>query len=399
MNASASRDPRPLIAHVVYRFDVGGLENGVVNLINRMSGHAYRHAVVSLTDITDFRKRIQRDDVQFIALHKRPGHALPLYPRLLRLLRDLQPAIVHTRNLAALEVTVPAWLAGVRARVHGEHGRDVGDLDGSNRRYRWVRRVYRPFVSRYVTVSRDLEDYLRDRVGVPQRRIVRICNGVNTERFAPPDGERAPIEGCPFQDRDLWLVGSVGRLYHVKDQVTLAHAFVAAVRRHSSAQRMRLVLVGNGPLRADAERVLRDAGLSDRAWLPGERSDVPQILRGLDCFVLPSLAEGISNTLLEAMATGLPIVATRVGGNPELLDDEHTGRLVPAADPQAMAQAMLTYYESPELGRRHGKAARGAAVQRFSLERMVGHYVSLYDELLRGGNAAPARAGASDRTV
>jgi len=116
---NASRDPRPLIAHVVYRFDVGGLENGVVNLINRMSGHAYRHAVVSLTEITDFRKRIQRDDVQFIALHKPPGHALPLYPRLLRLLRDLQPAIVHTRNLAALEVTVPAWLAGVRARVHG----------------------------------------------------------------------------------------------------------------------------------------------------------------------------------------------------------------------------------------------------------------------------------------
>jgi len=396
---NASRDPRPLIAHVVYRFDVGGLENGVVNLINRMSGHAYRHAVVSLTEITDFRKRIQRDDVQFIALHKPPGHALPLYPRLLRLLRDLQPAIVHTRNLAALEVTVPAWLAGVRARVHGEHGRDVGDLDGSNRRYRWVRRVYRPFVSRYVTVSRDLEDYLRDRVGVPQRRILRICNGVNTERFAPAEGERASIEGCPFQDRNLWLVGSVGRLYHVKDQVTLAHAFVAAVRRHSSAQRMRLVLVGNGPLRADAERVLRDAGLSDRAWLPGERSDVPQILRGLDCFVLPSLAEGISNTLLEAMATGLPIIATRVGGNPELVDDEHSGRLVPAADPQAMAQAMLAYYEAPEVARRLGKAARGAAVQRFSLERMVGHYVSLYDELLRGGNAAPARAGASDRTI
>jgi sugar transferase (PEP-CTERM/EpsH1 system associated) len=401
MSASvdARRDPRPLIAHVVYRFDVGGLENGVVNLINRMPGHAYRHAVVSLTEITDFRKRIQRDDVQFVALHKQPGHALPLYPRLLHLLRNLRPAIVHTRNLAALEVTVPAWLAGVKARVHGEHGRDVGDLDGSNRRYRWVRRLYRPFVSRYVTVSRDLENYLRECVGVPQRRILRICNGVNTERFAPADGERTPIEGCPFQDPDLWLVGSVGRLYHVKDQVTLAHAFVAAVRRHPSAQRLRLVLVGNGPLRVGAERVLRDAGLLDRAWLPGERSDVPEILRGLDCFVLPSLAEGISNTLLEAMSTGLPIVATRVGGNPELVDDQQTGRLVPAAEPESMADAILSYYAAPEIAHQHGKAARAAAVQRFSLDRMVSNYVSLYDELLSGGNAAPARAGASDRTV
>ena len=90
---------------------------------HEVASHGFDHAVVSLTEITDFRKRIQRDDVQFIALHKPPGHALPLYPRLLRLLRDLQPAIVHTRNLAALEVTVPAWLAGVRARVHGEHAR------------------------------------------------------------------------------------------------------------------------------------------------------------------------------------------------------------------------------------------------------------------------------------
>jgi hypothetical protein len=119
VSASAGADRRPLIAHIVYRFDVGGLENGVVNLLNRMPASGYRHAVISWTDITDFRKRILRDDVQFIELHKPPGHALPLYPRLLRLLRSLDPAIVHTRNLAALEVTIPAWLAGVRARVHG----------------------------------------------------------------------------------------------------------------------------------------------------------------------------------------------------------------------------------------------------------------------------------------
>ena len=138
----------PLIVHVVYRFDVGGLENGVVNLINRLPAQSWRHAVVSLTDVDPaFAARISRSNVRFIALHKAPGHAVRLYPRLVALLRELKPAIVHTRNLAALEATLPAWIAGVPARLHGEHGRDIGDLDGSNVRYQRVRRLYRPFVT------------------------------------------------------------------------------------------------------------------------------------------------------------------------------------------------------------------------------------------------------------
>ena len=119
----------------MYRFDTGGLENGVVNLINQMPATAYRHAIISLTTITDFRQRIVRDDVQFIALNKPPGHAIGMYPQLFRLFRELRPAIVHTRNLAALELVVPAWAAGVPVRIHGEHGRDVGDLDAPTRSF------------------------------------------------------------------------------------------------------------------------------------------------------------------------------------------------------------------------------------------------------------------------
>ena len=154
MAASVAADPRPLVVHIVYRFDVGGLENGVVNLLNHMPPQAYRHAVLSLTEISDFKLRVQRPDVQFIALNKPPGHGLWLYARLARVLRELQPAVVHTRNLAALEMQIPAAWTGVRARVHGEHGRDVGDLDGSRRRYQWLRRAYRPFVHQYVALSR-----------------------------------------------------------------------------------------------------------------------------------------------------------------------------------------------------------------------------------------------------
>jgi len=210
-------------------------------------------------------------------------------------------------------------------------------------------------------------------------------------RFAPAQHARSPIAGCPFADSGLWLVGTVGRMQEVKDQTTLAEAFVRSVRRHPSGKHLRLVMVGDGPLRDRVARVLESAGLREQAWLPGERSDVPDILRGLDCFVLPSLAEGVSNTILEAMASGIPIVATRVGGNPELIDDGMTGRLVPPANAETMATAILGYFDDPTIGRRHGRAARQVAVQRFSLERMVKEYLSLYDSLLHGRNAAPLR--------
>ena len=213
---------------------------------------------------------------------------------------------MHTRNLAALEASVPAWLAGVPIRVHGEHGRDMGDLDGTSRRYRRVRRLYRPFVSHYVALSKDLERSLRDTIGQDSRPIAQIYNGIDTARFAPAPDVRARIEGCPFTDDDFWLVGTVGRLQQVKDQVTLAEAFVRAIKRGPAMARMRLVIVGDGPLKARVEKVLDAAGMRQLAWLPGEREDVPEILSGLDCFALPSLAEGISNTILEAMACGLP---------------------------------------------------------------------------------------------
>jgi sugar transferase (PEP-CTERM/EpsH1 system associated) len=394
--SNRTRDARPLVAHVVYRFDTGGLENGVVNLINRLPPESYRHAIIALTEITDFRARVVRDDVRFVALHKPPGHGYQVFPRLYRVLRDLAPTIVHTRNLAALEAAAPAWLAGVPARVHGEHGRDVGDLDGSNRRYRRVRRLYRPFVSRYVALSKDLEDYLYHAIGVAKDRVVQIYNGVDTERFAPAPEGRATIDGCPFGGAAHWLVGTVGRMQEVKDQLTLARAFVRAVRE-CGADRLRLVMVGDGPLRSEAERALSDAGFRHLAWLPGERADIAEILRGLDCFVLPSLAEGVSNTILEAMASGLPVIATRVGGNPELVDEGTTGRLVPAADDAAMADAIVACFRDPATARRHGQAARQAAVQRFSLDRMVGDYRSLYDGLLRSATLRQPARGRTDQ--
>ncbi|MBK6552356.1 MAG: TIGR03088 family PEP-CTERM/XrtA system glycosyltransferase [Rhodocyclaceae bacterium] len=375
-------DARPLVVHVMYRFDVGGLENGVVNLINRMPADAYRHAVLALTEVTDFRRRIARDDVEFISLAKPPGHLWWLYPRLFRLFRQLRPAIVHSRNLAALEVAVPAWAAGVPVRIHGEHGRDVGDLKGLNKTYQWLRRLYNPFVTHFIALSRDLENYLLDPVGIARRKVTQIYNGVDAERFHPADGLPI-IDGCPFRRPQHWLVGTVGRMQTVKDQTLLARAFVRALEREPALrQRLRLVMVGEGPLRAQAQEMLDAAGVADLAWLPGERHDVPDILRGLDCFVLPSLAEGISNTILEAMASGLPVIATRVGGNPELVLEGETGRLVPVGDVEALASALIDDAHAPEADRAAGLAGRWQVERRFSMDSMVAAYRGLYDELL-----------------
>ena len=388
MTPSAT-DPRPLVAHVMYRFDTGGLENGVVNLINHMPADRYRHAVIALTEVTDFRKRIKRDDVQFIALNKPPGQTLWIFPQLYRLFRQLRPAIVHSRNLAALEVQLPAWLARVPVRIHGEHGRDVGDLDGSNVTYQRVRRFYKPFVSYYLALSRDLAEYLDGIIRVPASKVLQVYNGVDTERFYPaPADYIAP--GCPFPRAGHWRGGTVGRMQTVKDQPTLARAFVRALEIAPDLRdRLRLIMVGDGPLRNQCQEILASANATDLAWLPGERSDVPDIMRGLDGFVLPSLAEGISNTILEAMASGLPVIATAVGGNADLVAAGESGEIIPAADPEAMAQAIVRFASDPQRSQEMGRAGRQLVENKFSMNAMVAAYQGTYDKLLHRSGATP----------
>lgn len=376
-------DARPLVLHVMYRFDTGGLENGIVNLINHMPGDAYRHAVLALTEVTDFKQRISRQDVIFRSLRKPPGQTFWQYPKLFRLFRELRPQIVHSRNLAALEVQVPAWAAGVPVRIHGEHGRDVGDLDGSNVTYQRMRRMYKPFVNHYLALSRDLDDYLVDKVHVPKSKITQVYNGVDVGRFSPAVGVPSRIGGCPFDPSVHWIVGTVGRMQTVKDQTMLAQAFIQTLANAPALKdHLRLVMVGEGPLRAQSLALLAQAGVADLAWLPGERHDVADIMRGLHCFALPSLAEGISNTILEAMASALPVVATDVGGNADLVADGNTGLMVPAAQPEAMAQKITFLAKQPDVARAMGVAGRERVQSTFSLQAMVATYQRVYDQQL-----------------
>ena len=382
VSRSRPADGRVLLMHVLYSFDVGGLENGVVNLINHMPADRFRHAVVALVEcVPSFCSRVRQPDVEFISLHKSPGHAIKLYPRLYRLFRALRPDVVHTRNLAALEAVVPAMLAGVRARVHGEHGWDSFDREGTSNKYRMVRKLYSPFVSRYVALSSQIEQYLVNRVGIESMRIDRICNGVDTARFHPAAARQA-LAGTPFGDPDVVVVGTVGRLQAVKDQINLVRAVAIARQQGAELSRMRLLIAGDGPLRASVEDEIRRAGIGDVTWLAGERSDVPDVMRALDLFVLPSRSEGISNTILEAMASGLPVVATAVGGNAELVMHGETGELVPPEDPEHMAGALVRYTADAALRQNHGSAGRRRVEQNFSIDNMVARYTNLYEQLL-----------------
>lgn len=372
-------DSRPLIAHIIHKLDYGGLENGVVNLINRMPHSEWRHCIICMTDFTDFRKRIQRPDVQVIALHKPEGKAWATYLKLWRALRQLRPDIVHTRNLAALEGQVPAFLAGIGGRVHSEHGWDVGDLNGSNRKHRLLRRLIRPFVQHYIALSQDIERYLWDSIGVSPKRLAQIYNGVDDGRFTP-QGEAAV---APWNAEEVFVFGTVGRVQAVKDQLTLVRAFAALLERFPLArEHVRLLIVGDGPLLPQLRQEVDQAGLIDLVWLPGSRDDIPALMRVMDVFVLPSLSEGISNTILEAMACGLPVIASRVGGNPELIDADHTGALVPVADVGQLADTMARYWQDPSVATQQGKLARKTIESRFSMQRMVDQYVAVYRKVL-----------------
>lgn len=366
------------IVHVVHRFAMGGMENGIVNLINGMD-RDFRHAIVCLDQATDFANRLQRDDVEIVALHKQPGKDLPHYGRLWRALRQLRPSVVHTRNIGTIEAGLIARASGVRHVLHGEHGFDVNDLHGTHSRYRRLRRMASPFVRRFVCVSRQIRNWLQCDVGLPDTKLVQIYNGVDTQRFSPEARRDARQRLIDLGVGDGFVIGAVGRLEAVKNQSELVSAFLDRCERCADfAQRASLTLLGDGSTRAQIEALRNDSAHADRVHLLGARDDVAELLPGFDVFVLPSLNEGISNTLLEAMACAVPVVASRVGGNAELFADGRHGTLYESGDREALSAALARYVDSPDMRIERAAAARKHVVERFSLERMVEQYQALY---------------------
>lgn len=366
------------VVHLIYSLGTGGLENVVVQLVNHLPNDAFRHTVIALTDIDPaFARRVTAPSTQLIALRKPPGQPFKLIPRVYRLLRQLRPDVLHSCNIAALEFAPVAALARVPLRVHAEHGLDIGEIGDKRARYRRLRRLYNPFVSHHVAVSVD-QVAMCEGAGVPPQRVHLIPNGVDTTRFRPRGQHDAPPPGFPFEPGRHWVIGTVGRQAEIKNPLLLVDAFMALAGGDTpDAERLRLVLVGDGPLNAQIAARMRDAGLQDRLWLPGLRADVPDILRSLDCFALPSLSEGTSCALQEAMATGLSIVATAVGGNADVLEHGRCGSLVPSGDVQAFAAALQAQSQAGS-GNPQRAAALASVNERYGLPGVIARYGALF---------------------
>jgi len=379
---AVGRTLAPLIVHVIYRLDVGGLENGLVNIINRMPADEFRHAIVCLAGYSDFRARIRRDDVEVHSLDKRPGKDPAMYLRLWRLLRRLRPAIVHTRNLGTVDLQWVAWGSGIARRVHGEHGWDAADPLGRNPKNLRIRRACRRVIGRYVAMSQDLARWLQAQVGVPPERIRQIYSGVDVGRFAPTVDLPRDLPWAGDAARPF-VFGTVGRLDPVKRQALLLESFAQVLHGQPELEgRLRLLIVGNGPMQAALREQAERLGIAQSVWFTGARGDVPELMRAMDVFVLPSMNEGISNTILEAMASGLPVIAARVGGNPELVRPGVTGALYNDAASDELIQAMVKYVRNPAVARQHGAAGRARVVSDFSLDAMVSNYLQLYRDLM-----------------
>jgi len=370
------------ICHIIYRFDVGGMENGIVNLINNMSPHDAVHTIISLTFKTDFSQRLQRSDVNIIELHKKSGNDIGMFLRLFKLLRSIKPDVVHTRNHPTTEIPFIAKLAGVKACVHGEHGRDVHDLDGSNRKFRILKKTLNPFINRYICVSLDLQNWLVNFIGIPSDKITQIYNGVDSNKFIPSSEKGLLTKEAGFKG-DVIVIGAVGRMEEVKGHQYFVDAFIELLNSHPDLiEKVRLVILGDGQHRQKCLHALNEAGYSDYAWLPGSVNNVYELLPEFDVFVLPSLAEGISNTILEAMSCGLPVIATDVGGNPELIKVSETGILVPPSSVASLTEVMARYATDITLREKHGSAARKEIEKKYSMNAMVKQYLAVYQTVL-----------------
>lgn len=360
------------IMHVQESLEIGGMENGIVNLVNTMNTRIFKISICCINRVGALRERVKNVDIKVFNLAQPEGIAWALPFRLKKLFQEEKADIVHTHNFySGFYGILGAALAGVPLIVHGEHG----TLILEKRIRAVIMRLLSLFVARFLTVSEALKEDFHRMTGIIKEKIEAIINGVDTSKF----GKKIAMEEKKRQlgiAKNIALVGSVGRLVPVKNYGLLIEA-VYKLKRQGIA--CCLVIVGDGPSKQELENLAKE--LEVNAMFLGERNDVDEILPTLDCFVLASRSEGMSNTILEAMACGKPVVATDVGGNKELIDDGRTGFLVASGNAEALAASIRKLIEDKALAGRMGALARKKTEDKMSLTDMVRKYENIYLKL------------------
>lgn len=360
------------IAFCITDLDPGGAERALVQLVTRLDRGRWEPAVFCLGGAGALVDPLQHAGIPVVCLNARGRRDAGVVYRLFRELRRFRPVIVQTflfhANLAG---RLAGCLAGVRHCVSG--------IRVAEKRSRWPLRLDRltnPLVAMNVCVSQAVADFSVEVAGLPRRKIVVIPNGVDVERFASARPIDLASLGIPSEAR---ILAAVGRLDRQKGLVHLIDAAQAIVPRYGDVH---FLLVGDGPERDTLIRQVAEQGLSGRVHFAGWRPDVPSILRSVYGLVLPSLWEGMPNVVLEAMAAGLPVVATRVEGVDELVVPDETGVLIPPASVPDLVNGLQTILADPERARSLGKAGFQRVKSLFSWEKSTSNYDELYRRLL-----------------
>lgn len=353
------------VAHITHGLDVGGLEKLLVEFARHTNRERFQLHFVSLGGRGRLADDIEALGCTVTALEQPTGLRPQIIVRLAKLFRQQRIDVVHTHDNRPLIYGAPAArLAGIRCVIHTKH---YGQLATVTRRQNALTSFASRFCNDFVCVSRHSAELSRD-AGVPAAKIRTIWNGIDLRRFP----YRGPNPHGP--------IVTVARLSPEKGLDTLLQAAALVV---TACPELRFEIAGHGPCLAALQQSAAALGLEKHVQFLGDVRDVPALLARARLFVLPSLAEGISLTLLEAMATGLPVVASRVGGNPEVVEDGDSGVLAPPQDPTALAEAILRLGRSAPEGSRLGLAGRRRVEAHFDVGAMVRDYAALYRRGLR----------------
>jgi glycosyltransferase involved in cell wall biosynthesis len=361
------------IAHVLSSYGVGGQERVALDLAIGQKARGHDVSVISLAPEPDgaMAQEFAQAGIVVGRVPKRGGLDPTLVPRLARELRRQNIDVVHTHNPLPLIYGAPAARLVGAAAIHTKHGINPG-----SRGHRLLRRAAAKLTHAFVAVSSTTEAQAREQRDAPERKLHTIPNGIRLDRYAPDPEARAAAR-VELGLGDAWVIGTVGRLDQFKNQAMLVRA--AAPLLSSS---VRLVIIGEGDARGEVEAAI--AALPDPRWvvMTGRRMDVPKLVHAFDVFALSSKSEGLPLVVPEAMAAGLPIIATSVGGLPSVVDQGVTGLLVPV-DEAAFGAALNTLAADHALARTMGTKAREVALARYSHDRMVDAYLALYARALQ----------------
>jgi sugar transferase (PEP-CTERM/EpsH1 system associated) len=361
------------VAHIVFSLEVGGLERVVVDLIRRIDPDRFRSVLCCLEREGDWLENV-RDLCEHVAvMDKKPGLSLGLPYRLARVFKNHNVDIVHCHNFGPLLYGgLGGRLAGCRV-VYTVHGPEISI------RKRHVMFQKSPVVDRVVTVSDHVGRGAVNRAGLDRKKVVSIVNGIDTDAFAnPADPGKLRRELGLHEDKPL--LGVIARLTPEKDHNTL---FAAMAKILNTIDDAGLIVVGDGPMNGRLRLLTVELGIQSSVWFLGTREDISDLLPGLDVFVLSSREEGFGITLLEAMAAGLPVVATKAGGIPEIVINGETGFLVDTGNSDAFADGVIRMLADKNRMLEMAEAGKKRARDVFGVDRMVHAYEALYEDVTR----------------